>query len=139
MFEIVIDTNVIVAAFRSKRGAAALLLEKLNDNRISINVSTALLLEYEEVLTRPEMFGYVSPKEATEFIDALCSIANLRKIHFLWRSFVLDPDDAFLLELAIKSSADFIITFNKRDFPGAADFGIELKTPRELLRTLGEL
>ncbi len=43
--QIVVDTNVLVAAFRSKRGAARLLLEKLNDSRWQINLSTAMLLD----------------------------------------------------------------------------------------------
>ncbi len=53
--QIISDTNILVAAFRSKRGAANLLLDKLDDSRWQVNVSTALLLEYEDVLKRPEM------------------------------------------------------------------------------------
>ena len=114
-------------------------VDGLSDKRISVNVSTALLLEYEAVLKRPEMSKFVSPDEVDEFLDGLCSIATYHQIHFLWRTFVSDPNDAFLLELAIRSTADFLITFNTKDFPEASDFGVKLETPREFLRTLGKL
>jgi len=53
-YQIIIDTNVLVAALRSKQGASYRLLELLRngDNRWQINVSTALILEYEAVLKR---------------------------------------------------------------------------------------
>ena len=50
--QLVIDTNILVAGLRSKRGAAFRLLSILNDARWQINLSVALLLEYEEVLKR---------------------------------------------------------------------------------------
>ena len=50
--QLVIDTNVLVAGLRSKRGAAFRLLSVLNDARWQINLSVALVLEYEEVLKR---------------------------------------------------------------------------------------
>jgi predicted nucleic acid-binding protein len=55
VLQIILDTNILIAAFRSKRGAANLLLDKLDDPRWQVNVSTALLLEYEDVLKRSEM------------------------------------------------------------------------------------
>jgi predicted nucleic acid-binding protein len=60
ILQIVLDTNILVAAFRSKRGAANFLLDKLDDSRWQVNVSTTLLLEYEDVLKRPEMKDSVS-------------------------------------------------------------------------------
>ena len=50
--QLVIDTNVLVAGLRSNRGAAFRLLSVLNDARWQINLSVALVLEYEEVLKR---------------------------------------------------------------------------------------
>jgi predicted nucleic acid-binding protein len=43
---------------------------------------------------------------------------------------VLDPDDALVFDLATKANADFIVTFNVKDFPSSADFGVKLITPR---------
>jgi hypothetical protein len=43
-----------------------------------------------------------------------------------------------VLELAIESRADFIVTFNARDFAGAAQFGITVTAPGPSLAILGE-
>jgi len=137
--QIVVDTNVLIAALRSKRGAASLFLLRLNDDRWIINVSTALLLEYEEVLKRPDMRPFISAGEADELIDAICSIAKDHDIFYLWRLLVRDPEDAFIFELAVSANADFLITFNTKDFLKAVDFGVKLVTPREFLDFVGDL
>jgi predicted nucleic acid-binding protein len=48
-----------------------------------------------------------------------------------------DPDDEFLLELAVASQADFLVTYNIRDFRGSEVYGIRPVTPGEFLRTIG--
>ena len=136
--QIILDTNVLVAAFRSKRGAASYLLERILTDGWHVNVSTPLLLEYEEVLKRPEMVKFLSHELADEFIDGLCENAVCHDIFFLWRLFVRDPNDAFVFELAVKTSSDYLITFNKKDFPASSDFGVKLVTPREFLEIIGE-
>jgi putative PIN family toxin of toxin-antitoxin system len=137
--QIVVDTNVLVAAFRSERGAARLFLNNLDDPRWQINVSTTLLLEYEDVLKRPEMNEHISDGNVEPFLEAVCSISKCHNIYYLWRSVARDPNDAFILELAIRISADFIITFNARDFSNASDFGVKLATPREFLQFVGDI
>jgi putative PIN family toxin of toxin-antitoxin system len=137
--QVVVDTNVLIAALRSERGAARLFVDRLDDPRWQINVSTALLLEYEDVLTRANMAEYISHSDVEPFIEAICSIARFREIFFLWRESDVDPDDAFILELAIHSGADFLVTFNTKHFAAAADFGVKLITPKEFLRTIGEI
>lgn len=137
--QIVIDTNVLVAAFRSKRGAANLLLDRLNDERWQLNLSNALIAEYEDVLLRDEMREFVSPLEVEKSINALCSISRFHDIFYLWRSSSPDPDDNFVIELAVRANAVFIITFNKKDLAKSAEFGIELVTPYEFIEQVGEL
>lgn len=139
MMQIILDTNILVAAFRSRRGAANFLLDRLDDSRWQVNVSTALLLEYEDVLKRPEMNDFVSETDVDIFLDGLCSISECRDIFYLWRLLAKDPNDSFILELAVRVNADFIITYNAKDFPAAADFGIKLITPKEFLEFTGDL
>jgi len=50
-----------------------------------------------------------------------------------------DPDDDLVMEAAIASHSDFVVTFNKRDFPESGRFGIECITPREFLILIKEL
>ena len=49
---VLLDTNVLVAALRSSRGASAALLRLLAQRRFEIVTSVALHLEYEEQLDR---------------------------------------------------------------------------------------
>jgi putative PIN family toxin of toxin-antitoxin system len=139
MLNIILDTNILVAAFRSTRGAANLFLSKLNDERWQLNVSTALLLEYEDVLKRPEMNNFISHLDVDIFLNGLCSISEHHNIYYLWRLLAKDPNDSFILELAVRVNADFIITYNPKDFPAAVDFGIKLATPKEFLQFTGDL
>ena len=139
VLQIILDTNILVAAFRSKRGAANFLLDRLDDSRWQVNVSTALLLEYEDVLKRSEMEDFISESDVDIFLDGLCTIAENHEIFYLWRLLAKDPNDAFILELAVRINADFIITYNAKDFPAAADFDIKLVTPKEFLEFTGDL
>ena len=50
----VLDTDVLVAAFRSDTGASRQVLEAARARRFDLLLSVPLMLEYESVLTRPE-------------------------------------------------------------------------------------
>ena len=50
--QIVIDTNVLVAGLRSKRGRAFELLSLVGTGAFDIHLSVPLVLEYEEILLR---------------------------------------------------------------------------------------
>jgi predicted nucleic acid-binding protein len=49
-----------------------------------------------------------------------------------------DPADEFVLDLAIGGRCGFIVTYNKRDFIGADQFGIEVVRPGEFLKIIEE-
>ncbi|MDM9384171.1 PIN domain-containing protein [Chlorogloeopsis sp. ULAP01] len=49
-YQIVLDTNVLLAGLYSSRGASYKLLIMLNDSRWQLNISIALIFEYEEIL-----------------------------------------------------------------------------------------
>jgi putative PIN family toxin of toxin-antitoxin system len=138
MYQVVIDTNVLVAALRSKLGASFRLLSLLGDNRWRPNITVAMMLEYESVLKRDcAQFG-LTELEVDEVVDALCSQAGLHRLYFLWRPVASDPDDDMVLEAAIASHSDFVITFNKRHMAESLRFGIRCLTPREFLILLEE-
>jgi|SRR5208283_1984396 len=133
MYQVVLDTNVSVAAMRSRHGASHCLLNLLGDGRWRPNVTVAVVLEYEAVLKRDcQQFG-LTEEDIDDVVDALCSQAGLHRLYFLWRPVASDPDDDLILEAATASHSDFIITFNTRHFPDSLKFGIRCLTPRELL------
>ena len=49
------------------------------------------------------------------------------------------PKDDLVLELAVEASANFIVTYNLRDFAGADKFGSQVLTPKEFLKVIGEI
>jgi putative PIN family toxin of toxin-antitoxin system len=138
-YQIVLDTNVLLAGLRSNRGASYKLLTLLNNQRWQLNVSTALIFEYEEVLKKERTQLGLSLDDINTIVSTICAIANCRTIFYLWRPTALDPDDDFLIDLAVECQADFIITYNKRDLRSAERFGIQLVTAKEFLQIVGEI
>ena len=135
--QIVIDTNVLVAAFRSRRGASHRLLSLLDAGHFEINVSVPMVLEYEDVLNRPE-FRF-SLEDVRDVVDYLCAIGNRHHIYFLWRPYLNDPKDDMVLELAVTAGCSFIVTFNERDFRNIEPFGLRSIRPIEFLRIIGDV
>jgi predicted nucleic acid-binding protein len=70
---------------------------------------------------------------------ALCSVANRRKVYYLWRPFLRDPKDDMVLELAVSAGCEIIVTYNKDDFEGVGQFGVRVMTAQEFLQKIGEL
>lgn len=134
----VVDTNVVLSALRSKRGASYRLLQLVGDPRWRMNVSVALVLQYEAVARREAVPLHATVAEADRFVDYLCAASQHRAIYFTWRPQLLDPEDEFILELAVAAGANHIITFNRADFRGAERFGINVVEPRGFLRIIGE-
>jgi putative PIN family toxin of toxin-antitoxin system len=129
--QVVIDTNVIIAELRSRRGSAFQLLALIDTGQFNIHLSVPLVLEYTEVLLRQLPNLYLSREEVDELIDFYCAVEVQHEIFFLWRPFLRDPKDEMVLELAVKAGCESIITYNTRDFAGVEQFGLNLLEPSE--------
>ena len=134
--KVVLDTNVIVAAMRSRQGASYKLLTLLGSGMFEVSVSVGLVLEYEAALKRTVPLG---EDDVDDVLDYLCDIANKPRVYYLWRPMLRDPNDDLVLEVAVAGGCEAIVTFNRRDFGGADRFGIRVLSPRELLVEIGEL
>jgi putative PIN family toxin of toxin-antitoxin system len=134
---IVLDTNVLVAALRSSKGASHALLLHLGGNKVEFCLSVALALEYETVVKRPASGSRLTNTEKDDVLDYLCAECVRQKIYFLWRPTLKDPADDMVLEVAVASGAEAIVTFNKKDFEAAKSFGIKVLSPKEFLGSLG--
>ncbi len=134
---VVIDTNVMVSALKSCRGASYKLVSLLPSDRFSIAISVPLVFEYEGVLRRGQLPAEISEKDISDFIDFLCQVGFRQDIFFLWRPFLPDPSDDLVLEVAVAASCDTIITYNKRHFRDVEKFGIRILDPKEFLAEIG--
>ncbi len=137
-YKIVIDTNVFISALKSNQGASFKLIKLIEADIFDFYISVSLILEYEDVANRDNIIK-LKPKVVNDIINYICMEGIETKIFYLWRPFLTDPKDDFVLELAISSNADFIITHNKRDFLGTENFGVGILTPYEFLKLIGEL
>ena len=138
VYKVVLDTNVLVSGLRSKRGASYKLLTLLGRGQFTPAVSVPLVVEYEKALVDPRTKVPFSRSDIGKFIDYICTIADKRKIYYLWRPRLPDPGDDMILELAVAGRCDYIVTYNVRDFRGVEQFGIKILTPKHLLELLGE-
>jgi len=139
MINVTIDTNVLVGALKSNRGASYKLLMSLADGAFVSNISVPLFIEYESVAKRTGLVVGFTDGEIDEFLDYVLSRSEIQKIFFLWRPCLKDPKDDLVLEVAVKSQCEYIITFNKKDFVGSEKFGIEVVTPYEFMTIRGLL
>ncbi len=136
MARVVLDTNVLVAASRSRNGASFALLQALCDRRYIVLASVPLLLEYEAVLKRPAQLQAAGRSEALTdaFLDALCLLVEPVYLYFLWRPQTRDSADDMVLETALHGRAAALVTTNVKDFGAAEQFRLPVFTPGALLR-----
>ena len=136
MIDVVLDTNVLVASLRSKRGASHRILESVGTGQWQLNVSVALALEYEEVMKRPNLLPGFTEADVDGFLDYLFSASNLVPFVRRQRPTLPDPNDDRILEVAVQCQA-VIVTHNLRDFVGAERLGIAVQSPADFLRSIG--
>ena len=132
---LVLDTDVLVAALRSDRGASRQLLLSALDREIGVLASVPLMLEYEAVLTRPEHLdaSRLTVGHVNEVLDALTKVIIPVHMNFGWRPRLKDPGDEMVLETAVNGEADRLVTFNLRHLAAAArEFGIRAFLPRDM-------
>lgn len=133
---VVLDTNVLVAAIRSRRGASFAVLSRVGTGQFEVAVSVPLVLEYEDALLRSRAAANLGERDISDLVDYVCSVAVRQDIFFLWRPQLRDPGDDLVLEIAVASNCDAIVTHNVRDFTGAERFGIRIVGPGMFLREL---
>lgn len=129
MHEVVRDTNVLVQLCDPAQGASYRLIRLIGTGAFTPNISVAPALEYEEVLKD-------SPVQMRMNFRSLFLRRRIWRLRFhSIRPSLADRDDEFVLDLAAQRGAT-ILTYNKRDFAGAAKRGIDALTPAEFLGLL---
>src|SRR3974377_1583529 len=105
------DTNVLVSAMRSNRGASFRLLSLVGTGRFDLCVTVPLVLEYEASALRSGRHSGLSREAVEAVIDYLCRAGLHQSVFFLWRPCLKDPKDDMVLEAAVAGSCNAIVTF----------------------------
>ena len=100
-----LDTNVILAALLSNRGAAFEILQRLRRGKWRLVLSNHLLLEYEEVLKRNAAAIALTHDEVDRYLNAICQAADCVQLPPAQPPRLPDADDEPLLRLAEASGA----------------------------------
>ena len=139
MLRLVLDTDVVFAAFHSPAGASRRLLLEILDGKALLLLSATLMVEYEAVLTRPgnlKKFG-IGVADVLSVLDEIAGLCVPVTFDYRWRPGAADPDDDLVLETAINGAASAIASFNLADMrAGAAPFGITVERPVDILRRI---
>ena len=105
-----LDTGVLLQIF-GRRQPFYPILRALLDGRITLAVSTEILLEYQEVTTR--LSGAERWREVAALLDLLAQLhGNIRHTgpQFRFKVIATDPDDNKFCDCAIAAEANFIVT-----------------------------
>lgn len=128
------DTNVLVSALRSRKGASFEVYRMLRFGRWRCLVSNHLLLEYEEQLVRQASELCLNVNEIEDVLNLVCDRGEKWTLRYDWLPVLpRDADDEPLVQLAHESAANLIITHNIRDLQPASVMGITVLRPKEFL------
>ena len=105
---VVIDTNVLLAAL-PKVSRFRVIISALTTGKLELVVSTAILLEYQEILSRK-----TNSIVATNFLEFLTKLPGVIRVDtpFTWGIIKVDPDDNKFVDAGLMAGADYIITYD---------------------------
>jgi len=139
MAKVVLDTNILFSALRSRQGASFKLLQLVGTGKYDIAISVPLVVEYEDALMRLVDSSRIRKSDVGAVLDFICAEASHQDIFFLWRPLLRDPKDDHVAEVAVAANCSHVITYNLKDFGSLEQFGLSVVTPLEFLKELGEI
>ncbi len=137
--KIVIDTSVWISALIIKDSKARELLGLVFYAKLYPQMSEALFREYEDVMKRKKIQNLtpLSSLEQNELFEAYLSTCKWNEIYYMWRPNLKDENDNFVVELAVASGAEAIITYNIKDFKNAElIFNHKIISPEDFIKEM---
>jgi len=137
--KIVIDTSVWISALITKESQARELLRLVFHAKLFPQISESLFREYEEVMKRKKIQNLtpLSQEEQNDLFEAYLSRCKWNEIYYMWRPNLKDENDNFVVELAVASGAEAIITYNVKDFKNAElIFKHKIMTPEDFIKEM---
>lgn len=135
---IVIDTNVVVSAFLSARGAPAQLFAAFQNEAFDLVVSAPILAEYQRALSYPRVQSrhQMSDIEIAEVIEAIQRSAIVVEPADIQSIVVKDPDDHKFFECARAGEVEYIVSGDIAVQAVGEYHGIQVVSPAVFLQLL---
>jgi putative PIN family toxin of toxin-antitoxin system len=136
MIRAVLDTNVLLAALRSKNGASFEIVSRFLNNEFVLVMGNTVLTECDEVLKREAPSLGISLAVVDRFLDALCAGAEYFSTSSFWKPALPDRDDEAFAQLASEANVGYLVTHNIRHFPTMSLPAVQILTPKAFLSIL---
>ena len=136
MIRAVLDTNVLLAALRSRQGASFEIISRYRHGEFALLISNTVVSEYDEVLKREGQSFGVSSSLVDRYLDALCAGADAFRTSSFWKPALPDADDEAFAQLALEAKVGYLVTFNQRHFPAERLPAVRVVSPKEFLYVL---
>jgi putative PIN family toxin of toxin-antitoxin system len=130
MFNVTLDTNILVSAFIS-RGNEYRILRLAKLEKIKLSLSLEILEEFKEVISRPK-FGF-SQEQINKATKELLSVSEILITSSKLEVVKEDPDDNKILECALDGKSEFIISGDRHLLDLKEYKKIKILTSREFL------
>lgn len=125
--KIVLDTNIVVSGLLQSLGNPAQVLTLVLSGAVQVCHDERILAEYAEVLARPR-FKF-DPERVREVLNKIQTDGLVVDATGQRDLRLPDPDDEPFLEVALASSADFLVTGNLADYPPDKRRGCAVVSP----------
>ncbi len=128
-----VDTNFLVSATQWDYSFAHKLLIKLLEKEAQIFTTEKVLHEFSEVLERDFQYSIQEVDNIIEKVKLfLILIETFSKIEIIKE----DPDDNKILECALDSGSEYILTYDKHLLKFKKFRGIKIKKPEDFLKLI---
>jgi putative PIN family toxin of toxin-antitoxin system len=137
--KVIIDTNIIINVLLSpsKSSASFKIIELCLNGKLEPQIGAALFAEYVDVTSREQIItkSVYTKDEINQILDGFLNTCKWVKFNFLWRPNLKDESDNHLVDLAVASNAEVILTYNLKDLmSGELRFEWQSMAPDQFLR-----
>ncbi|MEA2015114.1 MAG: putative toxin-antitoxin system toxin component, PIN family [Actinomycetota bacterium] len=130
--KVVIDTNIFISSFFNKKGNPRKIIDLWKEEKIQLCISSEILEEYVEVLSR---FTLVEEREIKELLNLFKRKNNIIYKQIMVKIKVVkdDPDDNKFIECAVTNKANYIISGDNHLLNLRHYEDIRILSPKEFL------
>lgn len=134
MIRAALDTNVLVSALLTPKGAPAGLLRAWQSGAFELVTSERLLRELEEVLQRPKFRRYLDAADIGDFVEMLRARAIVAPDPSEPAGVSKDPEDDHVIAVAIGGAS--VLVSGDDQMLGFRVPGLAILSPRAFLEVL---